>query len=46
VLDARVKAGGQLVPAMQAALPAVKKLLDQCLEADIPGMLGPCAKSG
>jgi hypothetical protein len=46
LLDERVRTGGQLVPAMQAALPAIKKLLDQCLEADIPSMLGPCSKGG
>ena len=46
LLDARVQAGGNLVPAMQAALPTIKKLLDQCLDADIPSMLGPCAPGG
>ena len=46
LLEARVEAGGSLVVAGQAALPAIKKLRDQCLDADIPSMLGPCAPGG
>ncbi|MBW2277445.1 MAG: hypothetical protein JRF63_08135 [Deltaproteobacteria bacterium] len=45
-MEARVEAGGNLVVAGQAVLPAIKKLRDQCLEADIPSMLGPCAPGG
>jgi len=45
-LDERVKNGATLVVAVQGAVPALKQLRDQCLEADIPTMLGPCAPGG
>ena len=46
LLEARVAAGASLVVAGHAALPAIKNLRDQCLAADIPSMLGPCAPGG
>ena len=46
LLEARARSGASLVVAGHASLAAVKKLRDQCLEADIPSMLGPCAPGG
>jgi hypothetical protein len=46
LLDARVKDGARLVPAQQAALPAIKRLHGKCLDADIPALLGPCSAGG
>jgi hypothetical protein len=46
LLEARVADGSSLIVVAHATLQAVKKLRDQCLEADIPAMLGPCAPGG
>ena len=39
-------AGGAVVPALQADLRSIKRLHQQCLDADVPALLGPCAGGG
>lgn len=46
VLEARVEAGAVLKVAGQGDFRAVKKLLGECLDAEIPTMLGPCTVGG
>ena len=46
VIDERLAAGGKLELAFRADLPTTKALLDQCLEADILAVLGPCSAGG
>jgi hypothetical protein len=45
-IEERLAAGGSLQLALRADLPSTKKLLDQCLAADIPAVLGPCHAGG
>ena len=46
LIEQRLAAGGKLQLALRADLPATKALLDECLEAEIPAMLGPCNAGG
>ncbi len=46
IIERRIEAGGTLVTAVKADLPAIKKLQDQCLAADIPALIGPCSSGG
>jgi hypothetical protein len=46
MLNGRVHAGSRLVMAKHADLATVKRFRDDCLKADIPAMLGPCAPGG
>lgn len=46
MLNERVRTGSQLVVAKHADLATVKRFRDDCLNADIPAMLGPCAPGG
>lgn len=45
-IEQRLAAGGKLELALRADLPTTKALLGQCLEADIPAVLGPCHAGG
>jgi hypothetical protein len=45
-LERQVERGASLVVASRADLPSIKQLLDQCLDNDIPALLGPCSKGG
>jgi len=38
--------GGRIVPVMQADLRSIKSLYLQCLDADVPALLGPCSDGG
>ena len=38
--------GGRIVPALQADLRSIKNLYWQCLDADVPVLLGPCMDGG
>ena len=46
IIERRIEAGGALVTAVKADLSSIKKLLDQCLAADIPALIGPCSSGG
>jgi hypothetical protein len=46
ILNARARAGAALQVAEQGDLRSMKNLLAQCLEAEIPAMLGPCSVGG
>jgi len=46
ILEEKVQKGGILVVAGHADLPSIKRLLEDCLQEDIPAVLGPCAAGG
>jgi hypothetical protein len=46
MLQARAEAGHPLVAVARGDFRVVKRLLDECLGAAIPCMLGPCTVSG
>lgn len=46
ILAATVKNGTTLAVAGHADLLSIKRLLDQCLQDNIPAVLGPCAVGG
>jgi len=45
ILEAKLKAGQSLHTAAQGDFRGIKRLLEKCLEDDIPCMLGPCTVS-
>ena len=42
ILKDRAAAGSPLMVAAQGDFRAIKRLLKQCLDAEIPSMFGPC----
>jgi hypothetical protein len=46
IIEEHAEQGGRIVPALQADLRAIKSLYSQCLDADVPALLGPCAGGG
>ena len=41
MIEEYTEAGGRIVTALQAELPAVKRLYRQWLDADVPALTGP-----
>jgi hypothetical protein len=46
LIEEYAEEGGAIVPALQADLRAIKSLYEQCLDADVPALLGPCSDGG
>jgi hypothetical protein len=46
LIDECSEEGGRIVPVMQADLRSIKGLYRQCLDADVPALLGPCSDGG
>jgi hypothetical protein len=46
IIEAAAAKGGRVVPALKAQIPAIKSMLERCLEAGIPALPGPCERGG
>ena len=42
ILDAKLAKGVPLLTVAKGDFRVIKRLMDECLQADIPCMLGPC----
>ena len=45
-LKERLSTGASIVAAARADFRSIRQLQNECLDADIPAMIGPCEKGG